>query len=305
MDKIRLIVETDIDQRIDKYLNLQLDNTTRSQIQLMIAARDIKVNNEEIKASYKPRKDDIIDILFKEKVPMEILPEPIPLDIYYEDSDIIVINKPRGLVVHPATGNYSGTLVNALLYHSRELSNINGIIRAGIVHRIDKDTSGLIVACKNDEAHRRISMQFKKKMVLRIYEALTYGVIDHDYGRIDAPIGRHSNNRKLMSVVASGKPAITHFQVIERFAQNTWLELKLETGRTHQIRVHLQYIGYPVVGDPCYGLKKDRTRYYGQFLHAKTLGLYHPCSGEYMQWEAPLPEYFQNYINELRSREQS
>ena len=304
MDQIRLIIESDVDQRIDKYLQRRLDNTTRSQIQLMIAARDIRVNNDDVKASYKPRKGDIINIVFKDAVPTDILPENIPLDIYYEDDAVIVINKPCGLVVHPATGNYSGTLVNALLYHSTELSGINGIIRAGIVHRIDKDTSGLLVVCKTDEAHRNLSMQFKKKLVNRIYQTLTHGVIDHDQGRINAPIGRHPANRKMMAVTATGKRAVTHFNVIERFARNTLLKLKLETGRTHQIRVHMQYIGYPVVGDPVYGNKKNVSEH-GQFLHASTLGFYHPVTGEFMQWEASLPEYFQNYLNELRSREQS
>jgi 23S rRNA pseudouridine1911/1915/1917 synthase len=270
----------------------------------MIAARDIKVNNEEARASYKPRRGDVIEITIREQIPQDILPEPIPLDIIYEDDDIIIVNKPQGLVVHPATGNYSGTLVNALMHHCQQLSNVNGIIRAGIVHRIDKDTSGLLVACKTDDAHRRVSMQFKKKLVTRVYETLVHGVIVHDTGRIDAPIGRHLDNRKLMAVTAGGKPAVTHFKVIERFAGHTRLELRLETGRTHQIRVHLQYIGYPVVGDPYYGAKKDENKN-GQFLHAKILGIYHPRTGEFMQWEAPPPDYFQEYLELLRSREQS
>jgi 23S rRNA pseudouridine1911/1915/1917 synthase len=304
MDQIRLIVDSDANQRIDKYLQYHLDNITRTQIQLMIAARDVKVNNEEVRPSYKPRKGDVIVVNIREKVPQDVLPEPIPLDIYYEDDDIIIINKPQGLVVHPATGNYSGTLVNALMYHCQELSNVNGIIRAGIVHRIDKDTSGLLVACKNDEAHRRVSLQFKKKLVTRVYETLVHGVIAHDTGRIDAPIGRHPDNRKLMAVVTGGKPAVTYFKVVERLANHTRLELRLETGRTHQIRVHLQYIGYPVVGDPYYGTKQDEVKS-GQFLHAKVLGLYHPRTGEFMQWEAPLPDYFREYLESLRSREQS
>jgi len=304
MDQVRIIVDNDVNQRIDKYLLNHLDNVTRSQIQLMIAARDIKVNNEEARASYKPRRGDVIEITIREQIPQDILPEPIPLDIIYEDDDIIIVNKPQGLVVHPATGNYSGTLVNALMHHCQQLSNVNGIIRAGIVHRIDKDTSGLLVACKTDDAHRRVSMQFKKKLVTRVYETLVHGVIVHDTGRIDAPIGRHLDNRKLMAVTAGGKPAVTHFKVIERFAGHTRLELRLETGRTHQIRVHLQYIGYPVVGDPYYGAKKAENKN-GQFLHAKILGIYHPRTGEFMQWEAPPPDYFQEYLELLRSREQS
>ena len=299
MDKKFIIVEEDQTIRIDKYLFNELEDVTRTQIQLMIATKDILVNKEEVKPSYLLKKDDVIEIIFRDAVPNEVVAEDIPLDIYYEDSDLIVVNKPSGMVVHPASGNYSGTLVNALMYHCHDLSGINGVIRAGIVHRIDKDTSGLIVACKNDFTHKNLSIQFMNKEVSRKYNALAHGIINHNFGKIEAPIGRSPQNRQLMAVVEGGKHAITHFKVLERFAKYTLVELSLETGRTHQIRVHMKYIGFPIVGDPNYG-PKNVIGDHGQFLHAKTLGFIHPRTNEYMEWDSPLPDYFTQYLEELR-----
>ena len=297
MDKKYIIVTEDQSTRIDKYLLNELEDTTRTQIQMMIATKDILVNKHEVKPSYLLKKDDIIEIIFREAVEYDVVPENIPLDIYYEDEDVIVVNKPSGMVVHPASGNYSGTLVNALMHHCQDLSGINGIIRAGIVHRIDKDTSGLIVACKNDFSHKQLSKQFFNKEVRRIYYAIVHGVINHNFGKIDAPIGRSETNRQLMAVVEKGKQAVTHFKVLERYKDYTLVELHLETGRTHQIRVHMKYIGFPLVGDPSYG-PKNVVGEHGQFLHAKILGFTHPRKNEYMEWDAPLPDYFPQFIND-------
>ena len=224
--------------------------------------------------------------------------ENIPLDIVYEDDDLIVVNKPSGLVVHPAPGHTHGTLVNGLLYHCNQLSNMNGDIRAGIVHRIDKDTSGLLVVCKNNYAHRILAEQLKEKTTTRTYIAIVTGNISHNLGRIEAPIGRDPSNRQKMAVVQNGKPAVTHFKVLDRYRDFTLLELKLETGRTHQIRVHMAYINHPVVGDPLYGVKKQTTEF-GQYLHAKTLGFIHPRTNEYMEFEVDLPEEFKIKLSEL------
>lgn len=302
MDKRVITINENIDLRLDKYLQQHLDDYSRSAIQQMIEKEEILVNNLATKASYLLRKEDVITIIFQEPVKTTIEAEEIPLDIYYEDQDIIVINKPSGMVVHPAAGNYEGTLVNALLHHCIDLSGINGVIRAGIVHRIDKDTSGLLVACKNDYAHRNLSKQFMNKSVTRKYVAIVHGVINHNYGKIDAPIKRSTQNRKLMSVAEGGKEAITHFKVLERFKNYTFVELSLETGRTHQIRVHMKYINHPVVGDPQYGPKKSIAEY-GQYLHANTLGFIHPKTKEYMEWEAPLPDYFEDFIQQIKEED--
>lgn len=298
MDKVIKITEN-VDVRLDKYLIPLLPEYTRSQIQIMITNREILVNNEETKPSYKLRENDEVLIRYIDPKILDVVSEEIPLDIYYEDSDLIVVNKPSGMVVHPAFGNYRGTLVNALMHHCTDLSSINGVIRAGIVHRLDKDTSGLIVACKNDFTHKALSKQFKERTVVRHYIAIVHGVIEHNLGKIDAPIGRSPNNRKLMAVTEDGKPAITNFKVLERLANYTILELKLETGRTHQIRVHMQYIGHPVAGDPLYGLKKDKSEY-GQYLHAKILGFVHPRTEEYLEFNSPLPDYYIEYLESLR-----
>lgn len=286
-------------ERIDKYLNSQFEEFTRTQIQLMIEEGLIKVNDKIIKSNYKLKINDNIEVTIKDPEATDIMPQDIPLDIYYEDSDIIVVNKPSGMVVHPAIGNYKDTLVNALLFHCKDLSGINGEIRAGIVHRIDKDTSGLLVACKNDLAHKNLSQQFIDHKVNKIYYALVNGVINHNIGLINAPIGRNPESRQQMAVVENGKESITHFKVLERFKKHTLVKVKLETGRTHQIRVHMKYIGFPLVGDPVYGLRKvEGTN--GQLLHAKKLEFHHPRTNEFLSFECPLPDYFEQYLNDIK-----
>lgn len=300
METINIIYKNNDLLRIDKFLSMELSEYTRSQIQLMIDEQLILVNNNIVKANYKLKYGDNIVVNIKEPEASDIEPQNIPLDIYYEDQDIIVINKESGMVVHPATGNYKDTLVNALMYHCKDLSGINGKIRAGIVHRIDKDTSGLLVACKNDLAHKNLSEQFMNHQVNKIYYCLVNGVIPHNMGVIDAPIGRNPQSRQQMAVVENGKEAITHFKVLERFEKHTLVEVKLETGRTHQIRVHMKYIGYPLVGDPVYGPRKVVGEN-GQFLHAKKLEFYHPRTNEFLSFESPLPDDFNQLLNELRN----
>ena len=299
MDKKFLIYDGQDSERIDKFLANELDDLSRSSIQMLIKDKYVLVNEEVVKSNFLLKNGDEISITIPDPVNDEILAEDIPLDVYYEDSDVIVINKPSGMVVHPAVGNTKGTLVNALMYHCKDLSGINGVIRAGIVHRIDKDTSGLLVACKNDKSHQHLSEQFFNKTVKRKYYAICYGEINHNLGKIDAPIGRDLSNRQTMTVVDGGKHAITHFKVLERFKGFTLLELVLETGRTHQIRVHMKYIGHPLLGDPVYG-PRNVVGENGQFLHAKTLGFTHPKTNEFLEFESPLPDYFLEKINELR-----
>ena len=289
----------DANIRLDKFLSKELEDISRTQIQDIIKSGKVLINDKVSKASTIIFENDIIQIEIPDPVEVEILAENIPLDIYYEDKDVIVVNKESGMVVHPAVGNYSGTLVNALMYHCKDLSGIGGVIRAGIVHRIDKETSGLLVSCKSDLAHKSLSEQFLNKSVKRKYYAVCYGEIGHNFGKIDAPIGRDPQNRQKMAVVEGGKNAITHFKVLERFNGFTLLELQLETGRTHQIRVHMSYIGYPVVGDPLYGPKKVIGKN-GQFLHAKTLGFIHPRTGEELEFDSPLPDFFEEFLAELR-----
>lgn len=297
---LELVVTEEVNQRIDKYLPTVVEEMSRSQIQSLIEEKAILVNGKEVKASYLLKKNDIINIEFPEAKPIEIIAEEIPLDIYYEDQDLIVVNKPTGMVVHPAFGNYQGTLVNALMHHCEDLSGINNVLRPGIVHRLDKDTSGLIVACKNDFTHRALSLQFSKKTVTRKYNAIVYGIINHNNGKIDAPIARDPKNRKMMTVIDGGKKAITHFQVLERYKNFSFLELSLETGRTHQIRVHMKYINHPVLGDPLYGPRKVVGKF-GQYLHARTLGFIHPRTKEYMEWETELPEYFEERLKIIKN----
>lgn len=286
------------DQRIDKFLAENLEDFSRTQVQQLIKDKNVLVNDLEVKANYLLEEEDIIKVTIPDPVTIDIVPENIPLDIYYEDEDVIVVNKPSGMVVHPALGNYSGTLVNALMYHCKDLSGIGGVLRAGIVHRIDKDTSGLLVSCKSDLAQKSLSLQFFNKTVKRKYYAIVYGVINHNLGRIDAPIGRDPDNRQRMAVVDGGKNAVTNFKVLQRYKDYTLLELQLETGRTHQIRAHMKYIGHPVVGDPLYGPKKvigDN----GQYLHAKTLGFVHPKTNENLEFDSPLPDFFEEFLNTL------
>ena len=281
---------SDVSERIDKYITLQNEDWSRSQVQAWVKEGRVTVNGEPIKNNYKLQAEDEVTLRVPPPKEMTIEPEAMPLEIVYEDSDVVVVNKPRGLVVHPAPGHYSGTLVNGLPAHCKDLSGINGVLRPGIVHRIDKDTSGLLMVAKNDKAHVGLAEQLKEHTVDRKYVAIVHGVIPHEMGTIDAPIGRDPKNRQQMAVVfENSKPAVTHFVVLERFKEHTLVELKLETGRTHQIRVHMKYIGYPLAGDPKYG-PKDTLDLDGQALHAKTLGFTHPRTGERLEFEAPLPK---------------
>ena len=285
-----------IGKRIDKYL---CDNTeyTRSKIQKMIETGNILVNGNKVKDSYKVKENDYITIEALEET-TDILPENIPLDIYYEDDDLIVVNKPSGMVVHPAPGNYTGTLVNALIYHTNNLSKVNTNIRPGIVHRIDADTSGLLLVAKNDKSHNILAEAIQKKEVVREYIALVEGIIMEDTATIDAPIGRDKKDRKKMTVTSeNSKDAVTHIRVLERYKDSTLIRCKLETGRTHQIRVHLSYIGHPVVNDPVYGHKKLIDKDFGQMLHAEKLGFVHPTTKEYMEFTAEPPKRFQEILN--------
>ncbi len=292
-----MIVEiNDSGKRIDKYLN---ENTeyTRSKIQKMIENGNILVNDIKVKDSYKVKENDYITIEALEET-TDILPENIPLDIYYEDDDLIVVNKPSGMVVHPAPGNYTGTLVNALIYHTNSLSKVNTNIRPGIVHRIDADTSGLLLVAKNDKSHNILAEAIQKKEVVREYIALVEGIIMEDTATIDAPIGRDKKDRKKMTVTSeNSKDAVTHIRVLERYKDSTLIRCKLETGRTHQIRVHLSYIGHPVVNDPVYGHKKLIDKDFGQMLHAEKLGFVHPTTKEYMEFTAEPPKRFQEILN--------
>lgn len=289
--------------RIDKYITENLgEDVSRSQVQLWIADGHVSVNDGPIKSNYKVSQGDRIVLKVPEPSAVEIIPEDIPLEIAFEDGDVIVVNKPRGMVVHPAPGHSSGTLVNALMFHCKDLSGINGELRPGIVHRIDKDTTGLIMAAKNDKAHASLAAQLKEHSVNRRYLALVHGNISHDQGTIDAPIGRDAQDRKLYTVTdRNSKHAVTHFTVVERFGDYSLLELKLETGRTHQIRVHMKYIGHPLVGDPVYGKSKG-IKLNGQALHAAVLGFVHPSTGEYMEFSAPMPSDMNELLTILRGR---
>lgn len=289
-------------ERIDKYLAEMLEQeASRTQVQAWIKEGFVRVNGKSVKANYRLEAGDGIELSVPEPEPADLVPENIPLDIVYEDKDVVVVNKPRGLVVHPAPGHPGGTLVNALLYHCRDLSGVGGQKRPGIVHRIDKDTSGLLMAAKHDLAHQRLSEQLKEHSVVRKYKAVVQGRLPHDHGTIDAPIGRDPRDRKKFAVNArNGKPAITHFRVEERFADHTLVELQLETGRTHQIRVHMQYLGHPLEGDPVYGRRRGALLD-GQALHAAVLGFRHPESGELLVFEAPLPEDMEQLIRRLRA----
>ncbi|MBH0343304.1 pseudouridine synthase [Paenibacillus larvae] len=289
-------------ERIDKFVSESLDGVSRTQIQQWIKEGHISVNEKQVKPNYKLAEGDRIKLNIPDPEQVDIRPEPIPLDIYYEDKDVIVVNKPRGMVVHPAPGHSSGTLVNALMYHCKDLSGINGEMRPGIVHRIDKDTSGLIMAAKHDKAHASLADQLREHSVTRKYLALVQGNLAHEQGTVEAPIGRDPKDRKLYTVTEkNSKEAVTHFVVMERFGDYTLTELKLETGRTHQIRVHMKFIGHPLVGDPAYGKsKKEWIR--GQALHAAVLGFKHPMTREYLEFEAPLPEDMKQLIHSLRNR---
>ncbi|MBB5354955.1 23S rRNA pseudouridine1911/1915/1917 synthase [Anoxybacillus mongoliensis] len=301
MEQIQLTIEEQHDgERIDKVIAELNEQWSRSQVQQWLKEGHVLVNGKAVKPNYKCHIDDEVIISIPDPEPLDVEPEPIPLDIYYEDADVLVVNKPRGMVVHPAPGHMHGTLVNALLAHCQDLSGINGVLRPGIVHRIDKDTSGLLMVAKNDLAHESLVNQLVNKTVTRKYVAIVHGVIPHDYGTIDAPIGRDPRDRQSMAVVENGKEAVTHFRVLERFEHYTFVECQLETGRTHQIRVHMKYIGYPLAGDPKYGPRKTLP-IDGQALHAGVLGFHHPRTGEYLQFEAPIPHEFERLLDMLRN----
>lgn len=289
------------DLRLDKYLVSQLEDFTRSAVSKLIEGGQVKVNEKTASKNYKCKAGDRVVIEIPDPVELDVTAENIPLDIVYEDSDLLVVNKPKGMVVHPAAGNYSGTLVNALLYHCKDsLSGINGVIRPGIVHRIDKDTSGLLIVAKNDTAHLDLAQQIKEHSFHRAYQAVAYGNFKEDNGTVNQPIGRHPKDRKKMAVTfKNSKNAVTHYEVISRYEKFTHIRCVLETGRTHQIRVHMAYIGHPLAGDEVYGPKKVITQLNGQCLHAGELGFVHPRTKEYMEFTAPLPEYFTNFLKKL------
>lgn len=302
MEKMTFLITEDMEEeRIDKCIGSFIDSFSRAFFQKLIKEQKVYVNGKPVKGSYRVAADDVVELQLPESVEPDIEPENIPLDILYEDKDIIVVNKPKGMVVHPAAGHYSGTLVNALMYHcGSDLSGINGVLRPGIVHRIDMDTTGSVIVCKNDKAHNCIAQQLKEHSITRRYRAICYGVLKDDEGTIDQPIGRHPTERKKMSVNArNGKRAVTHYHVIKRFEKYTYIECTLETGRTHQIRVHMASIGHPLLGDEVYSNRKSPFRLEGQTLHAKTLGFIHPSTGEYMEIDAPLPEYFTHLLEIL------
>lgn len=296
-----LVEESDSDNRIDKYLADQAETLSRSYIQKLIKDELLLVNGEIVKANYKVKAED--DILFQIPAAIEpdITPEDIPLDILYEDEELLVVNKPKGMVVHPAAGHYSQTLVNAVMFHCKgQLSGINGVMRPGIVHRIDKDTTGSLVVCKNNRAHENIAAQLKEHSITRKYRAICHGVCKEDAYTVDAPLGRDKKDRKKMAIdYQNGKKAVTHIKVLERFSKYTYVECQLETGRTHQIRVHMTSLGYPLLGDEVYGSRKSSFRTEGQTLHAMTLGFLHPSTGEYIEVNAPLPEYFEHLLHVL------
>ena len=295
--------ETYMDERLDKFLSAMLPDQSRSYLQKIIKDGNVLVNGEPKKSSYRLEDGDEVTADLPELKSPDIEPENIPLDILYEDDSLLMVNKPKGMVVHPSAGHYTGTLVNAVLWHCQgQLSGINGVSRPGIVHRIDKDTTGVLVVCKNDAAHNAVAAQLKEHSITRKYRAIVHGVIKEDEGTVDAPIGRHPTERKKMaSGVKNGKRAVTHYRVLERFQGYTYVECQLETGRTHQIRVHMASIHHPLLGDTVYGPAKDSHHLEGQTLHAMVLGLIHPVTGEYLEVEAPLPEYFENLLKKFRA----
>lgn len=288
-------------ERLDKLLSIIYPDFSRSFFQKLIKENSIKVNEKIQKANYKVQTDDVISVLIPDAIETSIEPEDIPLDILYEDNDVLVVNKPKGMVVHPSAGHYSGTLVNAIMYHCKDsLSGINGEIRPGIVHRIDMDTTGSLIVCKNDESHVAIAEQIKEHSCNRIYVGIVCGNVKEDEGTIDAPIGRHPVDRKKMAInEKNGKPAVTHYKVLKRFEKYTYMQFKLETGRTHQIRVHMASIGHPLLGDELYSKNCPFKHLQGQTLHARTIGFIHPRTKEYMEFSAPLPKYFDDLLQKL------
>lgn len=299
---MNFIISEDMEgERIDKCIPLLAENVTRSYVSKLIKDGKVLINGTAVKASYNVKEGDEVAFEIPPAYAPDIEPENIPLDIIYEDEDLIIVNKPKGMVVHPAAGHYSGTLVNALMYHcGSSLSGINGVLRPGIVHRIDMDTTGSVIACKNDFSHNSIAEQLKEHSITRCYRALVIGRVKDDEGTIDKPIGRNPNDRKKMAVTVDGKHAVTHYKVLERFKDYTYIECRLETGRTHQIRVHMASIGYPLLGDSVYTNAKWPFNLQGQCLHAKTLGFIHPRTNEYIETDAPLPEYFEHLLEILK-----
>ena len=303
MSQIRLEAdESYMDERLDKFLSAVLPDQSRSYLQKMIKDGSVLVNGKAQKASYRMEDQDEVLVDLPELKEPEIEAENIPLDILYEDDDLLMVNKPKGMVVHPSAGHLTGTLVNAVMYHCKDcLSGINGVMRPGIVHRIDMDTTGVLVICKNDKAHNHVAAQLKEHSITRKYRAIVHGVIKEEEGTVDASIGRHPVERKKMAAgVKNGKRAVTHYRVLQRFRNHTYIECQLETGRTHQIRVHMASIGHPLLGDTVYGPAKNPLHLQGQTLHAQVLGLIHPSTGEYLEVEAPLPEYFEKLLDKLR-----
>lgn len=303
MDKIIFQVEKEnTGIRIDKYLSDNMEDISRSYLQKLLKDKSITVNNKAIKANYKVQEGDMVLVFVPEPEEPNILPEEIPLDILYEDDSLMVVNKPKDMVVHPSAGHTSGTLVNAVLFHCKgNLSGINGIMRPGIVHRIDKDTTGALLICKTDTCHRILAEQLKVHSITRRYRAVVQGNLKDDEGTVEGPIGRHTTDRKKMAInYKNGKEAITHYRVLERFGNATYIECRLETGRTHQIRVHMASIGHPLLGDTTYGSSKNPYHLQGQALHAMVLGFLHPVTNEYMEFTAPLPEYFLKLLEKLR-----
>lgn len=291
------------DERIDKCISAFIDSLSRSYIQKIIKDENVYVNEKTVKANYKVKVEDVVRFVLPDNIEPDIPPQDIPLDIIYEDKDVLIVNKPKDMVVHPAPGHYEGTLVNAVMFHCKEdLSGINGVMRPGIVHRIDKDTTGSLIICKNDESHNSIAEQLKIHSITRKYRAIVFGNVKNDEGTINAPIGRHPNDRKKMAInERNGKPAVTHYRVLERFDKYTYIECQLETGRTHQIRVHMSSIGHPLIGDSVYTSQKAPFHLEGQTLHAMTIGFEHPTLHKYMEFEAPLPDYFEKLLNVMRN----
>ncbi|HBH99601.1 MAG: RluA family pseudouridine synthase [Clostridia bacterium] len=289
------------DQRIDRYLTEMLPEQSRSFFQKLIRDGFVIVNHIIVKVNYRLKTGDVIEIDIPDAVPTEIVPENIPLDILYEDDDLLIVNKPKGMVVHPAVGHSTGTLVNAIMYHCQgNLSGINGEIRPGIVHRIDKDTTGSLIICKNDEAHRNIAEQIKEHSVTRRYVGVVAGTFSEESGTVEGAIGRHPNDRKRMTInEKNGKPAVTHYRVLQTLKGASFMEFELETGRTHQIRVHMASISHPLLGDTVYGNSKNPYKLQGQALHARTIGFIHPTTGEYIEVSAPIPEYMTELVRKL------
>lgn len=294
------VLEEEAGKRIDQFLALLEPEISRSHFQKLIKSGSVKVNGITVKNSYQVQTDDEVVCIMDDLSEPDIMPEDIPLDILYEDSDVIIVNKPKGMVVHPAPGHYSGTLVNALMYHCKDLSGINGVKRPGIVHRIDMNTTGSLIVCKNDNAHNLIAQQIKVHSVNRIYEGIVIGTPKENKGIINAPIGRNPKDRKKMAITNDGREAITEYEVLESFKGYSYMRFKLQTGRTHQIRVHMASIGHPLLGDDVYGPAKCDFKLSGQTLHAKTIGFIHPSTNEYVEVEAPLPAYFTDLLNKLR-----